>query len=244
MLIRRRLDVMKMKPRNKRGRTRLPGSLFFYPDGPSFASTYQSIYSQRCYHFYTAMKAPRILDCGANTGLATLYFKKNFPHAEITAFEPDPKIAGYLRENLKLGGINDVDVVEAAVWKNDGEMKFQPDGADGGSLVASGEGIPVKTVDILKWMHQPIDLLKMDIEGAEMQVLEHCHPKLGNVRNIAVEYHEQRGEPQYLERLLSLLSEAGFRYHVFSKGGPVKPLANRYGPEDTPQMLDIFACKV
>ena len=175
--------------------------------------------------------------------MATLYFKKIYPQARITAFEPDPTIAGYLRENLRQGNADNVQVIEAAVWKNTGAMTFLPDGADGGALVGSGEGIRVNTVDLRNWMNETVDLLKMDIEGAEMEVLEHCSTQLANVQNIAVEYHERSGEHQYLEKLLSLLSTAGFQYHVFSKGGPVKPLANRYGPGNSPQMLDIFACR-
>jgi FkbM family methyltransferase len=241
MVLRHRLDRMRRLPRKKAGYACLLEQRFIYPDAASFVSTYESIINHRCYHFHTNMTAPRILDCGANTGMATLYFKKIYPAARITAFEPDPTIAGYLRENLKLGGINDVDVVEAAVWKSEGGMTFLPDGADGGALVASGKGISVKTIDILKWMDAPIDLLKMDIEGAEMEVLEHCEKQLTNVQNIAVEYHERLGEPQYLDQLLSLISKAGFKYHVFSKGAAVKPLANRFGPGGAPQMLDIFA---
>jgi FkbM family methyltransferase len=241
---RQRLNFIKKRPRNMVGQTRMLGDVFFYPDAASFVSTYESIYIQNCYHFYSSKSSPRILDCGANTGLATLYFKKIYPNSRITAFEPDPEIAACFRKNLSLKGINDVELVEAAVWKKDGQMTFLPDGADGGALSASGSGITVNTVDLRRWMYEPIDFLKMDIEGAEIEVFDHCADQLGNVKNIAVEYHERLGQPQYLDKLLSILSKAEFKYHIFSKGGPVKPLANRFGPKNCGQMLDIFACRV
>ena len=77
---------------------------------------------------------PRILDCGANVGLASLYFKKRYPEARVTAFEADPAIADVLRGNLLRNGCPDVEVVEAAVWTEEGTVEFCREGADSGTI--------------------------------------------------------------------------------------------------------------
>ncbi len=57
-------------------------------------------------------------------------------------------------------------------------------------------------------------MLKIDIEGAETQVLEDCADVLHHVERIFVEYHSFSNQPQNLHRLLAVLANAGFRYNV------------------------------
>lgn len=227
-------------PRYRGGTTKLPGCSFEFTDAASFLATYDSVFGARCYHFKTKKKDPRILDCGANTGLVSFYLKKVFPGARITAFEPDKVTCAVLRRNVeKLG----VEVVEAAVWTGKGATSFLPDGADGGKVIEAGSGIQVATVALADYLQEDIDLLKLDVEGAEIPVLQSCDGKLARVRNLVVEYHDRENVEQKLDELLSLLRENAFKYQVFSKTGPVKPLANDFGPGKAPLMLDIFCTR-
>ncbi len=57
-------------------------------------------------------------------------------------------------------------------------------------------------------------MLKIDIEGAELDVLMECQDELHNVRNIFVEYHSFKANPQQLGTLLDLLENNGFRYQI------------------------------
>jgi len=56
------------------------------------------------------VQAPLIFDCGANIGLATLYFKNLYLGARIVAFEADPETAAVLRENVSANHLQDVSV--------------------------------------------------------------------------------------------------------------------------------------
>src|SRR5262245_55665784 len=54
-------------------------------DSGSFVNTYAEIFQRELYRFHTDSAGPKILDCGANIGLAVIYFKRLYPHARITA---------------------------------------------------------------------------------------------------------------------------------------------------------------
>ncbi len=204
-----------------------------YGDLLTFCPQWLDIFVDQSLAFRSLTPAPRILDCGANIGLASLYFKRLYPHASITAFEADPAIAGQLARNLRVNG-TDVEVVAAAVWTRTGDVTFAADRADSGSLVNTETGpsrtsirVPsVRLADIVA--REPISLLKLDIEGAEAEVLRDIAPYLGNVDALLLEVHEFRPESRRLPELLQLLGAAGMRYSV----SHVTPLPDLDAPED------------
>lgn len=211
-LIRERAEIRRLRalPRRVAGESMVTGALLQYPDAASLVSMYEEIFDRKVYAFYAEGNAPRILDCGANIGLSAIWLKKHHPGAKITAFEADAEIAGLLRKNLASAGIGDVEVIEAAVWDADGEVSFQAEGADAGR--AGDGGTNVRAVALGPYLLEPVDFLKMDIEGAELRVLRSCREGLRNVRHLFVEYHSFAGQKQELPELLEILTEAGFRY--------------------------------
>ena len=68
----------------------------------------------------------------------------------------------------------------------------------------------------------PVDFLKMDIEGAEVDVLLNSE-KLGSVERMFVEYHSFRNSPQRLDDLLKKISNCGFRYYMTVVATPKQP---------------------
>jgi hypothetical protein len=60
-------------------------------DAGSFRSDYKAIFEEEIYAFESEIEAPRIIDGGANIGLATLYWKRQYPEGQIMAFEPAPR---------------------------------------------------------------------------------------------------------------------------------------------------------
>jgi len=215
------------------------------PDCLSFLWQFKEIFAQESYFFEAGTATPVIYDCGANVGLGCLYFKRLYPAARITAFEADPSVAALLAENLRQNGFADIAIVAKAVWKENTTLAFSSEGADGGSVVAGKPSLQIPAVRLKEYLDGAgrIDLLKMDIEGAEVAVLEDCRGSLGRVQHLFVEYHAYTGQPQRLDALLAVLGESGFRYFVRSEADRARPFVNRVNA-GTPYMdlqLNIFA---
>ncbi|MBA3945640.1 MAG: FkbM family methyltransferase [Herpetosiphonaceae bacterium] len=187
------------------------------PDLHSFLYTYKSIFVDEIYAFNAPSEAPYIIDCGANIGLSVLYFKRRFPQATILAFEPDPLLAAVLEANLQANGVRDVTVVQKALWSSETVVRFRADGADGGRIDLGQEPnlLAVPTVRLSSYLNnQPVDCLKIDIEGAEGEVLHECAAGLAHVRYVFVEFHSFAGRPQELGSLIKLFETRGFRSHI------------------------------
>ena len=168
--------------------------------------------------FNSETKCPRILDCGANIGISVLNYKRHYPDARITVFEPDPHIAPVLRRNLRTNNAADVEVIEGAVWTSDGKADFFCEGAEGSSLVhrVASQPVQVETVDLRRFLSDKIDLLKMDIEGAECKVIPAIADKLTLVRNLIVECHIANSDINPFSDLLRALGSSGFNVSVNS----------------------------
>jgi FkbM family methyltransferase len=207
-------------PRFTPGEIQLGPYSLRYSDLLTLCPQWRDIFVASSLTFETANASPRILDCGANIGLASLFFKRRYPAARITAFEADPAIAAMLQENVRRNGAADVEVVAAAVWTETGEVTFRPDGADSGAVASLAgapgtEAIRVPTIRLAERLAaEPIDLLKLDIEGAETAVLADCAGALGNVNALLLEVHEFDPARRRSPGLLQLLGDSGFTYAV------------------------------
>lgn len=185
----------------------------FINDGPNFDVLRKDIFGQRIYHFDAARPDPRILDGGANIGVSTLYFKAIYPAARVTAFEPDPAILPLLRENLARNAMQDVEIVPAALGEQVGAAPFAADGKYGGHLAAGDDATThVPCVRLRDYLAQPVDFLKLNIEGAEWDVLRDAADRLPAVREMVIEYHHLPGLPRTLHHILATLDRAGFDY--------------------------------
>ena len=217
---RRACRIAEHTPRFTPGMIRMAQYTVRYSDLPSFCPQWQDIFVNNALAYQTENPAPRILDCGANIGLASLYFKRRYPAAKITAFEADPAIAAMLADNLRANAACDVDVEAAAVWTSDGDVMFQSEGADSGALASlagdlEGRPMQIRAVRLARWLGaERVDLLKLDIEGAEAAVLEDCREHLGNVEALLLEIHEFDPLRRQSPRLLEILEAAGFTYAV------------------------------
>ena len=88
------------KERYKKGNINFEGFKFIVPDYKSFLWQYKEIFAEESFKFNSDSIEPVIYDCGANVGTSCAYFKKIYPYSIIKAFEADPKISRYLKENL------------------------------------------------------------------------------------------------------------------------------------------------
>jgi FkbM family methyltransferase len=157
----------------------------------------------------------RIIDCGANIGLSVLYFKSICPSAHITAFEPDRHNFELLTKNCIVNNLKQVNLVEAAVWKENTQLKFI---AQGGmdSKISEGaeEGILVKAYSLIDYLQDPVDFLKLDIEGAEFEVLKNIEEYMDKIATLFIEYHGSFSQTNELIAILDMVQKAGFYVYI------------------------------
>lgn len=235
---------MKKIPRYSEKTLRCEGFSLTIPDSASFLSAYKEIFQERIYAFDFESCSPRVLDLGANIGLSVLFFKKMYPNARITAFEADPKIFAYLEKNVHGNGFTDVELINKAVWSENTTLEFSSEGADGGRAALTGDEnlITVEAVDIDEFLRgKSFDFLKMDIEGAEEFVLPACRDHLAGIKFVFVEYHSKIGQKQCLDRIMTILAEAGYRIHVHTLAPTPSPFVEIKARGMFDLQLNIFA---
>ena len=231
--------------RRKESIIRCFGYTLRVPDLPSFVYQFKDIFVEEYYRFECDNALPTIIDCGANIGTSCLYYKMRFPNTRIIAIEADPSIAGILKENLEKNSISDVTIVNKAAWIHNDGVEFSPDGADGGSIFGSTNKVHIPSVRlrdiILDAGH--VDFLKVDIEGAEVDVIADCAECLVRVDRLYIEYHSWKGQTQRLDKLLSTLTTSGFTYYVQSIFEHATPLRYQEIILDNDMQLHIFAVR-
>lgn len=231
------------------GVTRLLGTEVAYTHPQSIVVQYRAIFQQECYRFRSERVDPVIFDCGANIGLATLSWLRQYPMATVVAFEPDARIFGMFSGNVAGAGVaGRVHAEQSAVWVEDGTMSFHGQGAGGGHL-GSGE-TTVATVRLARVLDEhlgrsgsPIDLLKMDIEGAEVDVLVDCAPHLTSIQRLFVEYHSIAGKPQRFAELVDVVQGSGFRLSIQTEMVSKLPFVDIEDHDGMDMQLNIWATR-
>ena len=202
---------------------------------------YNSIFVEKIYDFSTVSSIPNIIDAGSNIGIATLFFKSKYPLANIICFEPDPYNFTMLQKNISINNLKNVIAIEAALSKNSdnillyGEIGETSDTRGNSINKLWGEqrittsNVPVKAVKLSCYIKNTIDLLKMDIEGAEQQVIEEIEDKLYLIKSLIIEVHET--ERVYfdnnLKTICNILKNNNFEIEVY----PAEDLLN--SPKET-----------
>jgi len=209
--------ILPSLPRRVAGEMSLEGRAFRYVDLHSFYHQVAQIFGQQLYGFESTTETPLVYDCGAHIGLATLFFKQQHPKSRVVAFEADPAIFAALRFNIESFGLRDVDTRQCAVWVHGNGVSFESSSDDSGRVrgdPASGPrgGATVPSIRLRDLLSQgPVDLVKLDIEGAEFDVIADCADALPAARCLLIEAHAL-SQPQRLGELLATLERAGFRY--------------------------------
>lgn len=204
----------------------------FYENELEFRGLVREIFRDSSYYFETQVDSPIILDIGAHIGLSTLYFKKLYPRAKVFAIEPNPQVFELLKTNLDVNHLEDVMPLPVAVSDQHGKREFYLDlSPDKWQSTAGFQekawdetdedngSIMVETVKLEELIHGPIDLVKMDVEGAEQAILESSAEALNQVKHIIFEYHPIKGNN--LHELGKYLKDLGFHLSVFKHGDEV-----------------------
>jgi FkbM family methyltransferase len=200
-------------------------------DRPTLRYLYREIFARQYYYFRTESETPVVLDCGANVGMASVYFKWLYPKARVRAFEPDPSTFKMLQQNLVRNHL-DVEAYNCALWDSNTELDFFVDSTKPGGLLMStdpsrrkAEPIQVPARKLSDFIDTTIDFLKLDVEGAEHRVINDLVQtgKLKNIRQMVVEYHHRMGQQKSrLATFLQILEQAGFEYQIHAPWFPIR----------------------
>lgn len=179
---------------------RLPGLVhpLWVRPGTSDALTFDEVFVAREYELPLQDFSPRhILDLGANVGYASVLFAARWPQAKILAVEPERENMMLLKRNT--GGYRAIDALHAAVWSRPGELAVAnpEDDANAFRMTESTNGAVEKvsayTIPQLieRLGCERLDLLKMDVEGAEVEILRDSSSWLGRVNVMIIELHDR-----------------------------------------------------
>lgn len=212
------LTVRKIKnlPNHTFQTIKLFGANFSFVSRDEFLHSLKEIFIEEIYKQQLNSR-PYIIDCGANIGLSVLYLKRLFPDAKIIAFEPDETNFDLLKKNLGSFESGDIELRKEAIWKENTQLNF----VSSGSLMSKIEEkalhkntITVRATRLKDLMVQNIDFLKIDIEGAEYQVLKDIEDSLHFVNNMFIEYHGTFEQNDELNEIFQMISEKGFKCYI------------------------------
>lgn len=172
------------------------------------------------YEWVDLKKGDIAIDLGAHRGWYTLYFSRKVGKTgHVIAVEPCPQNLAFLHENIRLNSLCNVEVIPCAVSDKQGNAQLIIGNHSGRhTLMLSTNGetekIRVSTItldDILSDLGK-IDLVKIDIEGAELVVLNACK-QLNKVERFIIEVHRE----EYLKPLISLVEKNQFKAKVIAE---------------------------
>ncbi|HKO97115.1 MAG TPA: FkbM family methyltransferase [Pyrinomonadaceae bacterium] len=189
-------------------------------DGP--IPTMLEIFGDECYGKNLApVTSGTVVDVGANIGVFSLYWAKRAKEIKIHAYEPSPQTCATLALNIKSNGLSErVTIFGEGVGAScaPGEMwtnvpSLIASSCDNPAPTQSAIPVTVGFVDLNEVVKRsgPVELLKIDTEGAEVGILEAASPDtLKQISQIVLEYHDYLC-PSALARCQRLLEAANYR---------------------------------
>lgn len=193
---------------------------------PLLQYLFREVFVDPDYCFEARRPSPVILDCGCNIGMSICFFKSLFPGCKIMGFEPAADSFALLTQNVQANGLKDVALHQAALGSSDGEVTFYQEN-DPGSLMAStnahrvgGRTQTVQQVRLSSFIDGPVDFMKLDVEGAEDEVLKDLvkSNKLRHIEQMVIEYHHHVDkDTDAFAGFLATLESGGFGYQMRAK---------------------------
>ncbi len=186
---------------------------------------FKEIFINAEYHFESDKPDPRIIDCGANIGMAVIYFKTLYPDCSIIAFEPNPSTFRLLEKNIGQNGLRNVIAHNIGLANEEGSIDFYP-GSHLGSLTGSIHSsrsdrehmLTIETRKLSGFLKdERPDLVKIDIEGAETEVLKDLDSTgtVNNAHRYSIEYHHRmKHTGSSLSAFLEPFERNGFEYNI------------------------------
>jgi FkbM family methyltransferase len=195
---------------------------FFFP------SMAQGLQTAKSYLVdYTPKEGDVVLDCGAYCGITTYLFSKAVGETgRVYALEPDALSYKMLLKNIDKHGLTNVIPVKKGIWSTTTKLDFNAEGNLGGSVSSILERDFYKKVSEIEVISlsdfyreyglSRLDFIKMDIEGAEIDVLKGAKDFIRehNLNFAIASYHVVDGKESYIE-LENIFSELGYDFETY-----------------------------
>lgn len=165
---------------------------------------------------------PRVvLDCGGHIGTFSMYVKSHWPHTKIFAMEPVPDNQKLFKKNIARNQLQDVVMIPYALYGESGTFYIDLAGKQYDAVHIASERpghdqfieINALTLDqVITDNNIPlIDLMKLDVEGAEYHIFRHSRETLKkNVQRIIMEFHPAGDKAKRDELVGSLVADNAF----------------------------------
>lgn len=216
-------------------KTRRGKRIIFYNNKEEYHATAREIWQERPYDFVSPSPTPTIVDAGAHIGLSTVFFLEQYPQAQIYALEPHPKNYACLERTIFENNLTNVTAVHAALWHEHTQLALHADtrydwwsttsitpGSWQRTQPTSSFHVEIRTLaDVLDAVGGTVDLLKLDIEGAESNVLFSAEKQLKHIKQIRMEHHPNARYP--LTKLLQQLAKTYTTIEVRRGGTVIQP---------------------
>ena len=198
-------------------------TIFLRP-GTKDKETFNEIFRDNLYGIPLPFSPGVIIDAGANTGIASVFFKTKYPGVKIAAVEIESSNADMIRKNLKCGP--GFFIYQKALYNKKAFFKVEdPFNATNSFVireVAQGEGYDIGSITIDEIMQEQnwdnVDILKIDIEGAEKILFESGYQSwLPKIKVVMIETHD-RMVPDCAITVLKAMQEFGFTLFTTTQG--------------------------
>jgi FkbM family methyltransferase len=196
-------------------RARFRGVSLEAPDPKVVWDTLSAICCEGEYDYpgFVPRRGWRVIDIGANIGIFAMLAASRGAH--VVSYEPHPDSFKCLQANTAKWGVDcrrtavvgdPVDAVKLFVHPGR-STRHSLLGRDISSGSVLEHSVEVPAITLAQVLEDPVDLLKIDCEGAEFAMLRACRSELRTSRRIIAEIHRGAGDP---EEILTLVQEAGF----------------------------------
>ncbi|WP_212629652.1 FkbM family methyltransferase [Pseudomonas sp. KB-10] len=177
------------------------------------------------------------LDIGANLGWYSLVLGRNCPGSRIFAFEPIPSTVAALEKNIRLNALQNVEPICMGMFNKEDELSFlyAPDVSGATSLKVTGQTRGRTSIQSVTCRTTTLDsfcaerdivptLLKIDVEGAELMVVQGGGETLQHTPIILMELLRKwsREFGYHPNDVFALLAQYGYGAWVFSADGSLQ----------------------
>jgi len=162
---------------------------------------YEQVILRQEYDLPVQRQPSFIVDAGANIGFASVFFTNRYPNARILSLEPEKNNYEILARNV--APYPNITAVRGALWSETTDLNVIDTGLGNwgfrvGAQNGSSSGTPDQTVHAMSvesilrdFGVEKIDILKIDIEGSELEIFQNADRWIDKVDSLVVELHEQ-----------------------------------------------------